>query len=386
MKKTLWARSLDEKECSSGNGLPRIGIVCLGLVFALAMLAQGQDLPEAGGVITTFDVTGAGTGAFQGTLPVSINGKGTIAGSYRDNNSVRHAFFRTKAGVITTFDAPGAGTNSGQGTYHSLINNAGTIAGIYTDSSGVAHGFVRSTTGIFVSFDAPGAGTGQGQGTFPEGINSMGDISGQYLDTNGVYHSFVRSHRAGNKITDFDAANAGTQAGQGTQALGINASGQITGSVRDENNIEHCFVRAKNGTITEFDDPQYAGSYGNGINKSGTVAGEVWLHGQGGSGAVLSGGTFTTFVVPGSGTGDNQGTIGWSINTLGVVTGWYIDSNSVVHGYVRATNGTLTPFDAPGAGTGSGQGTQSSGINDGGVITGYDLDSSNVYHGFYRTK
>jgi hypothetical protein len=58
----------------------------------------------------------------------------------------------------------------------------------------------------------------------------------------------------------------------------------------------------------------------------------------------------------------------------------------VEHGYVRDPDGKITEFDAPGAGTGSGQGTFALNINPAGVVTGYYIDSSNLDHGFVRTK
>src|ERR1700689_4108430 len=74
--------------------------------------------------------------------------------------------------------------------------------------------------------------------------------------------------------------------------------------------------------------------------------------------------SFTTFEAPGAGTGASQGTIPFSINTAGAVTG------------------TITTFDAPGAGTGAAQGTVSFSINSAGDIAGTYVDASYVYHGF----
>src|SRR5690348_12873071 len=56
-------------------------------------------------------------------------------------------------------------------------------------------------------------------------------------------------------IITFDAPGAGTAAGQGTTAFGINPSGTITGFTRDTNFARHGFVRANDGTITVFDAP-----------------------------------------------------------------------------------------------------------------------------------
>ena len=109
--------------------------------------------------ITSFDAPGAGTGPFQGTSALDIDPSGRTIGFFRDANSVRHGFSRSKNGTFTIFDAPGAGTAAGQGTRAYATNSSGSITGHFTDSSNVAHGYVRSKQGVITVFDAPGAGT-----------------------------------------------------------------------------------------------------------------------------------------------------------------------------------------------------------------------------------
>jgi len=95
-------------------------------------------------------------------------------------------------------------------------------------------------------------------------------------------------------------------------------------------------------------------------------------------------GNFITFDDPNEGTGAGQGIIPYGINPLGAIIGWYVDSNNVNHGFLRAPDGTITSFDAPGAGTGSGQGTIAYGMNTWGVIVGISTDNGGVVHGFVR--
>ena len=57
-----------------------------------------------------------------------------------------------------------------------------------------------------------------------------------------------------------------------------------------------------------------------------------------------------TFDAPGAGTGASQGTQGLAISPQGIITGYYLDSGNVVHGYVRARDGSFITFDVPGAG------------------------------------
>lgn len=94
--------------------------------------------------------------------------------------------------------------------------------------------------------------------------------------------------------------------------------------------------------------------------------------------------SYTTFDAVGAGTGMFQGTLGVSINASGVITGFYIDSFHVAHGFIRAADGTITYFDAPSAGTSAGQGTHPVAINANGDVAGIYVDSNSAYHGFVR--
>src|ERR1039457_3632752 len=67
--------------------------------------------------------------------------------------------------------------------------------------------------------------------------------------------------------------------------------------------------------------------------------------------------TFTTIDAPGAGTGPNQGTYAFSINTAGAITGYYINRRGSYYGFVRSPSGAVARSDAPGAGTGFGYGT-----------------------------
>src|ERR1700722_17283075 len=84
--------------------------------------------------------------------------------------------------------------------------------------------------------------------------------------------------------------------------------------------------------------------------------------------------TITPFSAPGAGTGAGQGTGGFGINQQGTVVGSYLDSGNVFHGF-QCDSGcgspsTFSEFNAPGAGTASGQGTITFSINQSGVVTG----------------
>jgi hypothetical protein len=206
-----------------------------------------------------------------------------------------------------------------------------------------------------ITFDPSGAGTTAGLGTQAPGINPEGAVTGLFSDWNNVMHGFLRAPDG--TITTFDAPGAGAATvrglhptpagvpgGQGTYSLAINPEGATTGFYYDDSNLAHGFLRAPDGRFTTFDDPD-------------------------------------------AGTEFRQGTFALNISPAGVVAGNYWDAGYNSHGFVRAPDGTFTNFDAPGAGLGPGQGTRvevASCINPAGAVTGVYIDAGGVAHGFVR--
>jgi len=205
-----------------------------------------------------------------------------------------------------------------------------------------------------ITFNAPGAGTGPGQGTIPYGIDARGTIIGPYVDAENVNHGFIRERDG--TITTFDVPGAGTGAYQGTVALSINPAGAVTGMYFDANCLYHGFLRDPDGSITTIDAP--------GAN---TVGGQCstniwWL--------VM------------------QGTAAHNINAAGTITGIYTDAIGVGHTFLRDPDGTFTTFDAPGAGMEAVEGTWTATtytLNPEGAITGWYVDSGMALHGYLRT-
>jgi hypothetical protein len=174
----------------------------------------------------------------------------------------------------------------------------------------VNHAYIRSSAGVFTTFSAPKAGkdhTGcpKGvacKGTFASGINLAGTFVGLYVDEGLVNHGLVRSKSGA--ITAFDVKGAGTDnkgcattapACKGTFPQNINSSGVVAGYYVDENIVAHGFERSSTGAITTFDEPKAC--------KSGPAC----------AGA---------------------GTFAFSNNTANAITGDYVDSKFVIHGFV----------------------------------------------------
>jgi hypothetical protein len=229
-----------------------------------------------------------------------INILGVVVGPYEDTsgNFVAHCAIRYPDGQFTTFEVPGSSMEAGQGTLPAILSGLniwGAISGEYYDANNAFHGFLRTPTGAFIHFEAPGADTTISfNGTFPESLNDAGAIAGYDLDVNEVYHGFLRSPAAG--FTTFEVPGADTTAGDynGTFPSNINLSGAITGNYVDANDVSHGFLRGPNGG-------------------------------------------FTTFEAPGADTtaGDYNGTFPVSNNGAGAITGYYIDTGNVYHGFIR---------------------------------------------------
>jgi probable HAF family extracellular repeat protein len=209
-------------------------------------------------------------------------------------------------------------------------------------------------------------------GTEAVGINARGQIVGVYFDASTVSHGFLLS---GGQYTTLDDPNAGAGAFQGTTAEGINARGQIVGFYTDANDVNHGFLLS-GGQYTTLDVPNASDTAATGINSSGQIVGE---YDGGAFGFLLSGGQYTTL-------SDTNGIVSFAamINASGTIVGTYLAPNFVVHGYVLR-GGQYTTLDDPNAGTGAFQGTEAFGINDSGSIVGGYLDTNSAVHGYLAT-
>jgi len=302
----------------------RIIILMMAFFTCFALAAWPQAQAQWKHKIVTFDVPGAGTGSGQGTNPWGIVEGGWIQGDYADSNGVYHGFLRSPEGVITKFDIPGMGEGAGQGAIEvSGMNEDLEIVGWYFDSNNAYRSFIRWPQGKLKKFGCPSAGAG---GTAAVAVSSAGLVSSGYQDANQAWHGCLRARDG--TFTEYDPPDAGTGAYQGTYAGlfgSVTPEGAVVGSYLDNNNMWHAYLRAPDGTITEFDDPN-------------------------------------------AGTGGGTGTL--AINRSGEIWGWYFDPNIVFHGYLRSPDGTYTEVDAPGAGTGAYQGTNGGyAISDGSIAS-----------------
>jgi len=207
------------------------------------------------------------------------------------------------------------------------------------------------------------------------------------------------AQHASSEIITFDAPGASSVAGSfdGTFPESINDTGAITGHYVDAHNVNHGFLRSPGGEFITFDAPgansttgSFDGTFPTSINNGGTITGSYIDSKELTHGFLRSpGGEFITFDTPGASSvaAAGYGTFPKRINDAGAITGHYTDAHNVIRGFVRSPSGEFTTFDAPGASSVAafGYGTFPESINDTGTITGHYSDAHGMSHGFLRS-
>lgn len=266
-----------------------------------------------------------------GTFPIAINGSGTIAGYYLNNNDVLEAFVRTSDAQYASFDVRNASA-----TYAFDMNDRGVITGQYYDAKGVVGGFIRHKGGSISRYQAPWASQipsdSVGQGTSPGAINAGGETGGIYFDSQGATHGYIR-----NTDGSFVQVSPSGAVSSSVCIACITTRGTAAGDYKGSDGVGRGFVRSAAGAFTT-------------VSKRGAV---------------------------------ETGVTG--INNHDKALGFYIDTNSVVWGFIQGKNGKRTIFQDPNAGESYGTGTQPEAINDAGAVTGYYADAEGNVHGFYRS-
>ena len=341
------------------------------LLLTISLSAYGQNTVQASeenATLIVFDAPGAGTGQYQGTFAVSINSSGTVTGYVVNSSGHARMFVRTPDGNITTYNVLGAASTEAAG-----INDAGSIAGTYF-LNGPPSGYVRNPTGQWALFNYPGAAF-----TIPTSINAAGVIAGTYNDSHGLRHGFVRANDG--TMTQFIPSSCGNP-----NVYSINAGGAVSGDCQDGHSVQHCYLRAVDGTFIIIDPQGSIDTYACSVNVAGFVTGPYVLS-RASRGFVRNPtGTYSVFDAPEAGDNYGQGTYPVAMNRWGTVAGYSIDSSGIGHGFARSSAGSLnifTVFDAPGSGN---QGTFPQSINDSGTVTGSYVDANGAYHGFVRTR
>jgi hypothetical protein len=227
----------------------------------------------------------------------------------------------------------------------------------------------------FSTFSVPGSST-----MFVVGINDQGVVVGYYTIPQGATKGFVRSAN-GQLKTIVDPQDKGGLTNGFTRALGINIEGIVVGDFLNTAAGAYEGFFDRNGMFTSFVFPGLpAGSTTSiiDINDLGNFCGYYaaagvpiytgYLSQQGQTTNVFISGSTNTFV--------------YQTNDLGFAAGFYQDTNSGDHGFVRDPKGNISTVDVPGASTTANKGTFVEGINNFGLVSGHFYDNSGNEHGF----
>ena len=286
----------------------------------------------------------------------------------------------TRAGhaqSIVTFDPPGS-----MDTQPKAIDSFGRITGFYVDTSNQFHGFVRSPFGSITSFDAPGVAATSSVPIFPEAINDAGQIVGSivYPLGNNVFHArgFVRAPNG--TLTEFDAATDAVE----TRPQAINAQGWIAGVYFDASSARHGFVRSPLGTIIAFGELGITAGVLQ-IRPNHEVIGYYLQPG----GVVFHGflrapsGAFSMFDEPDVSLDTYgiyyklySGTLPTAASSTGYIVGYYGAEGKVIRGFMRTPEGAFSTLDIPGVWT------TPSAVNAQGTAAGEYVDATPSRHGF----
>jgi len=282
--------------------------------------------------VTTIDIPG-------GANPVcgGVNDQGLVCGYSADSAGVYHAFL-WQTGTVTTVDAPGW-----IDTYPSAVNNQGLVIGNYDDSI-VSHAAIYSVPEQSWTPLPDIAGKPVNTGN---GINNRGLAVGAAFEWNVSNYSHGVGWISDGQAYSFFTVLQGTGS-TGTDPLGINDQGQVTGIYEDSQGVYHGFLK-DGSAITSFDVPGAHDTDAYAINNEGDVSGYYYI-GAISHGFVMRGNQFSTFDVPGAASTQIYGG-----NIRGhQLAGSYSDSSGTWHGFVAtpevlsiATTGTKVVLSWP---------------------------------------
>ena len=232
------------------------------------------------------------------------------------------------------------------------INNRGQIVGEYVDQAGRSHGYLQDADGSVTTIDPPGAGA-----TVVTDVDDRGRVVGAFIDAKQTaIGAFVREPDG--RFTTIAHPDAGFY---GTFPEGINNEGQIAGSYADANDRRHGFV-LDNGAYTTVDAPDAPGNTTVlDIDDRGRLVGASGLVSYG----YLADGRGRPIEIDAPRVASDTFPAG--VNNRGAIVG-YSDQGTArsYHGFLRDRRGRFRRIDIPGA-----KGTAATRINDRRQIVGF---------------
>lgn len=242
-------------------------------------------------------------GASQ-TLVSAINDKNVIAGTYVDQDGIKHGYAGTLDGDYATFDFGNGANNTvplgidtkgdvtgtsfassdaicdstpferSKGKVNAIKKGSQDMTGLAwgMDSKGDFVGYYCDVTGFVFGYQGKAGKykkavtiSGTQLVTAPSGINASGLIVGWSADITGAVKGFVLKGGTTSFVTYPKATD--------TQLIGINDKGQATGEWTDSKGVQHAFLYdTKKSKFTSLEPKDATTSVAGGINNDGLIA------------------------------------------------------------------------------------------------------------------
>ncbi len=295
--------------------------------------------------------------------------------------SVRKTIFVTVAAVALAISASPVwaqytfhsfdGPNSSAGTTANGINNNGQIVGFSVDNADNVTNWWRNPNRTFNILNTPA-------GSFANGINTTPTVVGQ----NG---STAFSYTTGT-VTNLPSVN-GTTTSQ--VAFGINDAGWIVGQYTDSNTGTSPGFVYSGGSYTTLNPVLNAtNTFAQGINNHGLVAGFYSTDGDATSHGFFYNTSTTAFTfAPDPNVPNFVFSQILGINDHDIAVGYYGDTSTSQFGFIyNLLTQSYTILSDPNAADIDGvMITQITGIDNAGEITGFYIGSDGLSHGFYAS-
>jgi hypothetical protein len=196
----------------------------------------------------------------ENTLLGHANDLGLVAGNYGTASTQHAAIYSILENKWTPLpDVPGKPINVGNGiNFWGLAVGAASMGNVAEPSNST--GWIWDGK-AYSFFTVPGAAM---LGTEPVGINALGLVSGYFQDAEGSFHGFLK---LGSKFTNIDVPGA-----TDTFAFGINSFADQAGYYVDQDGNIHGFV-LRAGVFTTIDVPGSSATLVTDINDAGDLSG-----------------------------------------------------------------------------------------------------------------
>jgi len=289
----------------------------------------------------------------------TVTALGTLGGPYSQafgvNNSgqvVGEAYVSTgayNAFLYSTGEMLDLGTLGGFGSQANGINASSQIVGALDTNAFLYRNGTMQNLGSL----------GGSYGSEALAINAAGEVVGDAYTSGNVFdHAFL--------YTNGVMADLGTLGGGYSRASGINSSGQIVGAARTRDNAEHAFIYT-NGSMTDLGTLSGVYSYAWGINDYGEVIGQADTT-RSTHAFLFSGGAMSDLGALGGVTGISAAN---AINAIGQVVGSsYPGTGTLDHGMLWQ-NGEMYDLNNLLVADSGWTMNDATGINDNGWIVGY---------------